>query len=105
MLDPAGAGQNLLMLELVASHLGTVVIENHAASAGSALIDGGYELGGLGQFRSWVVGCDTSSSMMVYPSTRSAADGDDTGQTVTLALPPVNLFHRLCGRRGQTHHV
>jgi hypothetical protein len=41
VLDPTGAGQYLLMLELVAGHLGTVVIEDHAARAGSALVDGG----------------------------------------------------------------
>lgn len=40
------------MLELVAGHLGTVVIKDHAAGAGGALVDGGYEIRGLGQLLS-----------------------------------------------------
>ena len=68
MLDLAGAGQDLLVLELVASHFGAVVIENHAAGAGGALVDGGYEFSELGQLLSSGVSCDTScqKSIMVY---------------------------------------
>jgi hypothetical protein len=49
VLDPAGAGHDLLVLELMASDFGTVVIEDHAAGAGGALIDCGDEFSGLGQ--------------------------------------------------------
>jgi hypothetical protein len=45
VLDPAGAGQDLLVLELVASDLGAVVVEDHAPRARRALVDGGGELG------------------------------------------------------------
>ena len=45
MLDPTGAREDLLVLELVAAHLGAVVIEDHAARACGALVDGSYEFG------------------------------------------------------------
>ncbi len=37
------------MLELVAPHLGTVVVEDHAPGTGGALVDRGDELANLGQ--------------------------------------------------------
>ena len=45
VLDPAGARQDLLVLELVAPDLQTVVVEDHAAGAGGALVDRGDEVG------------------------------------------------------------
>jgi hypothetical protein len=60
VLDPAGARQDLLVLELVAGHLGAIVIEDHAAGTGGALIDGGYEFRELGQLVSSGVNCATS---------------------------------------------
>ncbi len=47
VLDPAGLGQDLFVLELVAPDLGAVVVEDHAPRAGGALVDGGDELGQL----------------------------------------------------------
>jgi hypothetical protein len=48
VLDPARARQDLLVLELVARHLGAVVIEQHAARAGRPLVDRGDELTHVG---------------------------------------------------------
>jgi hypothetical protein len=45
VLDPAGVRQDLLMLELVATHLPPRVIEDHRPGAGGALIDGRDEVG------------------------------------------------------------
>ena len=39
VLDPAGLGQDLFVFELVAPDLGAVVVEDHAAGAGGALVD------------------------------------------------------------------
>jgi hypothetical protein len=49
VLYPARFRQNLLVLELVAPDFGTVVVEDHAAGTGGALVDRGYELANLGQ--------------------------------------------------------
>jgi hypothetical protein len=47
VFDPAGLGQDLFVLELVAPDLGTVVVEDHAPRACGALVDGGYKLANL----------------------------------------------------------
>ena len=53
VLDPARLRQDLFVLELVTPDLGAVVVEDHAAGAGGALVDCGDEVGQL----------DCSSSM------------------------------------------
>ena len=45
VLDPARLRQDLLVFELVAADLGAVVVEDHAAGAGGALVDRRDELG------------------------------------------------------------
>ena len=45
VLDPARLRQDLLVFELMAPHLGAVVVEDHASGAGGALVDGCDEIG------------------------------------------------------------
>ena len=47
VLDPSGPRQDLLVLELMATHLAAVAVEDHAAGAGGALVDRSDELGQL----------------------------------------------------------
>ena len=52
VLHPTGPRQDLVVLELMTGHLGAVVIEDHAAGTGGALVDGADELrGGHGHGR------------------------------------------------------
>jgi hypothetical protein len=60
VLYPATARQDLFVLELVAAHLDTVVIEDHAAGTGGALVDGGYEFWGPSQRTSPTVTLDVA---------------------------------------------
>jgi hypothetical protein len=44
VLDPAGLGQDLLVLELVLTHLAPGMVENHEPSARRALVDRTHEI-------------------------------------------------------------
>src|ERR1700734_47268 len=81
MLDPAGPRQDLPVLKLMAAPFYAVVVENHAAGAGGALVDRSDEFGHVRSSRDPVHhGLRGHASPLHQPKLRPASTLTEEGQ-------------------------